>query len=62
MKIINGCERFAWKSTYWVNDGYGEVRNNGKSAPSLSFSGEENAKNTAVKVVDCILDKMITNK
>lgn len=62
MKIINGCERFSWKRTYWVNDGYGKIETNSKSGPRLSISSKENAKNKAIKVVDCIINKMITPK
>ncbi len=60
MKIVNGCERFPWKSKYWVNDGYGKIRSNGKSAPSLSYSNKVSAKNNAVKAVDSIIKQMMT--
>lgn len=64
MIIINGCERFAWKSKYWVNDGYGKIERNGKSksAPSLSYSNKENAKTNAVKIVDGIIKRMTGQK
>ena len=62
MKIINGCERFSWKAKYWVGDGYGTVKTNSKSGPRLSFSNKESSINNAVKAVDCIINKMITQK
>ncbi len=59
MKIVNACERFSWRATYWVNDGYGKLEKKSKTAPSLSFYNKVNKKTNAVKAVDCIINKMM---